>query len=45
MRSFLEKSPMDALIARMPVTVILNRRAGLLGAASYASRQSQVDSH
>lgn len=36
MRSFLEKSPMDALIARIPVKVILNPRAGLLGAASYA---------
>jgi glucokinase len=36
MRSFLEKSPMDALISRIPVKVILNPRAGLLGAASYA---------
>ncbi|HUP39968.1 MAG TPA: glucokinase [Vicinamibacterales bacterium] len=48
MRSFLEKSPMDALISRMPVRVILNPEAGLLGAASYAngmfSRQSLVDS-
>ena len=37
MRSFLEKSPMDALISRIPVKVILNPRAGLLGAASYAN--------
>lgn len=44
MRSFLEKSPMDALISRMPVRVILNPKAGLLGAANYASRQSLVDS-
>lgn len=37
MRSFLAKSPMDALISRMPVKVILNPRAGLLGAATYAN--------
>ena len=37
MRSFLAKSPMDALIARIPVKVILNPGAGLLGAASYAN--------
>jgi glucokinase len=36
MRSFLDKSPMDALIARIPVKVILNPAAGLLGAAMYA---------
>jgi glucokinase len=41
MRSFLEKSPMDALVSRIPVKVILNPRAGLLGAATYAS---EVDS-
>lgn len=49
MQSFLAKSPMDALISRIPVKVILNRRAALLGAATYAnavdSRQSTVDSH
>jgi len=37
MRSFLDKSPMDALISRIPVKVILNPGAGLLGAASYAN--------
>ncbi|HEY0284847.1 MAG TPA: glucokinase, partial [Vicinamibacterales bacterium] len=37
MRSFLEKSPMDALISRIPVKVILNPGAGLLGAANYAN--------
>ena len=37
MQSFLAKSPMDALISRMPVKVILNPRAGLLGAATYAN--------
>jgi glucokinase len=35
MESFLDKSPMDALISRIPVKVILNSRAGLLGAARY----------
>ena len=42
MQSFLDKSPMDALISRVPVKVILNPRAGLLGAAAYASRSSAV---
>ncbi len=37
MRSFLDKSPMDALISRIPVKVILNPGAGLLGAASYVN--------
>ena len=37
MRSFLDKSPMDDLIARIPVKVILNPTAGLLGAAAYAA--------
>lgn len=36
-QSFLAKSPMDALISRVPVSVILNPRAGLLGAATFAS--------
>ncbi len=40
MQSFLEKSPMDALISRIPINVILNPRAGLLGAASYADSVS-----
>jgi glucokinase len=35
-RSFLEKSPMEALVSRIPIKVILNPRAGLIGAASYA---------
>jgi glucokinase len=37
LRSFLEKSPMDALISRVPVRVILNPGAALLGAASYVN--------
>lgn len=44
MRSFLEKSPMEALTSRIPVKVILNPGAGLLGAASYAAEQSTVGS-
>jgi glucokinase len=40
MQSFLAKSPMDALISRMPVKVILNPTAGLLGAATYANLAS-----
>lgn len=37
MQSFLAKFPMDALISRIPVKVILNPAAGLLGAATYAN--------
>jgi glucokinase len=37
MRSFLDKSPMDALVSRVPVKVIMNPHAGLRGAASYAN--------
>jgi glucokinase len=36
MAAFLAKSPMDDLIRSIPVSVILNDDAGLLGAASYA---------
>jgi glucokinase len=35
--AFLAKAPMDALIARVPVRVILNDDAGLVGAATYAN--------
>lgn len=34
--SFLAKPPMEALVSRVPVRVILNPRAGLLGAATCA---------
>jgi glucokinase len=37
MRSFLDKAPMDALLSRIPVKVILNQEAGLLGAAIAAA--------
>ena len=33
MEAFLAKAPMRELLARMPVNVILNPEAGLLGAA------------
>jgi glucokinase len=38
--AFLAKSPMDELIQSIPVSVILNADAGLLGAASYAQHIS-----
>jgi glucokinase len=35
--AFLSKAPLNALIERVPVKVIVNPRAGLLGAATYAN--------
>jgi glucokinase len=37
LRAFRDKAPMEALVSRMPVHVILNRDAGLLGAAVVAA--------
>lgn len=37
MRAFLAKPPLEEMLARMPVKVILNDEAGLLGAAVYAA--------
>jgi len=37
MRAFNAKEPLGALVSRMPVKIILNAEAGLLGAAVYAS--------
>src|SRR5262245_11636621 len=37
MRAFRAKEPLDELVGRMPVKVILNAKAGLLGAAVYAA--------
>jgi glucokinase len=37
MRAFRAKEPLDRLVGRMPVKVILNAEAGLLGAAVYAA--------
>ena len=38
-RAFLAKPPLDQLLAKMPVKIILNPRAGLLGAAVFAAAQ------
>jgi glucokinase len=37
MRAFLAKPPLEAMLARMPVKVILNTQAALLGAAVFAN--------
>jgi glucokinase len=37
MDAFRNKPPMDTMLARMPVRVILNAEAGLLGAAVFAN--------
>ena len=37
MQAFLDKAPMDDFISLVPVSVILNDRAGLLGAAVHAN--------
>ena len=37
MHAFRAKPPLDALVAAMPVKVILNAEAGLLGAAVFAA--------
>lgn len=37
MRAFRSKPPLDAMLAAMPVKVILNAESGLLGAALYAA--------
>ena len=37
MRAFLAKPPLEEMLRRMPVKVILNAEAGLLGAAVYAA--------
>jgi glucokinase len=41
LKAFLDKAPMDALVARMPLHVILNQDAGLLGAAVAAAALSR----
>ena len=37
MHAFRSKPPLDAMLAAMPVNVILNADAGLLGAAVFAA--------
>ena len=39
--AFLAKAPMDPLLAKVPVKVILNPAAGLIGAATYANLASR----
>ena len=39
MRAFLAKPPLDGMLKTMPVKVILNAEAGLLGAAVFAANQ------
>ncbi len=41
MRAFLDKAPLESLLRSVPVKVILNAQAGLLGAAVFASRNSK----
>ena len=38
MEAFLAKAPLDHLVAKMPVAVILNKQSALLGAAVHANR-------
>jgi glucokinase len=39
MRAFLAKPPLEAMVKKMPVKIILNAQAGLLGAAVFAAGQ------
>jgi glucokinase len=38
--AFVAKAPLDGLMRRIPVSVILNPAAGLIGAATFAARHS-----
>lgn len=40
LRAFRDKAPMDALVAKVPISVILDARSGLLGAAVHAAAVS-----
>jgi glucokinase len=37
MRAFRNKKPLDAMLCSMPVKIVMNEEAGLLGAAVYAN--------
>ena len=37
MEAFLDKAPMTDMLTRVPVKVIMNSEAGLIGAATYAN--------
>ncbi|MPY90110.1 MAG: glucokinase [Luteitalea sp.] len=41
LEAFLHKSPMEHMLEQIPIHVILNRRAGLLGAAVYAAAMTR----
>jgi glucokinase len=41
LRAFRQKPPLDAMLADIPVKIILNAQAGLLGAAVFAGRDSR----
>ena len=41
MNAFRAKAPLDALVSRMPVAVILNSKSGLLGAGVYANQNRE----
>jgi glucokinase len=45
MDAFRAKAPMTELVSRIPVSVILNRQAGLLGAAVHAARAPAARHH
>jgi glucokinase len=44
LRAFTAKAPFEDMLRRMPVKVILNDQAGLLGAAAYAAQTCGIDS-
>jgi glucokinase len=44
MEAFRAKAPLDALVSRMPVAVILNPKSGLLGAAVHANHNREAPS-
>ncbi len=44
-QAFREKGPMTELVSRIPVKVILNAEAGLLGAAVYAQALAESEPH
>ena len=41
--AFRAKAPLDGFVSRVPVAVVLNEQAGLLGAAVHAGRQRAAD--
>ena len=43
MRAFRAKAPLEPMLDKMPVKIILNAEAGLLGAAVFAASSSETD--